>query len=89
MGGSFSDIGRHNPLEPTLFKKPIVIGPNMSDFVEVIQQLSRNKALFNFWIKGDSHEMNIADDLSEGIKTILLSGETQQALEENAYRVVA
>ncbi|MFQ3194819.1 MAG: 3-deoxy-D-manno-octulosonic-acid transferase [Colwellia sp.] len=37
MGGSFSDIGRHNPLEPTLFKKPIVIGPNMSDFVEVIQ----------------------------------------------------
>ncbi|MFQ3194818.1 MAG: hypothetical protein ACI9N3_001647 [Colwellia sp.] len=33
--------------------------------------------------------MNIADDLSEGIKTILLSGETQQALEENAYRVVA
>ena len=41
MGGSFSHIGGHNPLEPALFKKPIIVGSDMSNFTEVLQQLKQ------------------------------------------------
>lgn len=41
MGGSFSNIGGHNPLEPALFSKPIVVGSDMSNFTEVLKQLKQ------------------------------------------------
>jgi 3-deoxy-D-manno-octulosonic-acid transferase len=41
MGGSFSHIGGHNPLEPALFKKPIVVGSDMSNFTDVLKQLKQ------------------------------------------------
>jgi 3-deoxy-D-manno-octulosonic-acid transferase len=41
MGGSFSHIGGHNPLEPALFEKPIIVGSDMSNFTEVLQQLKQ------------------------------------------------
>jgi 3-deoxy-D-manno-octulosonic-acid transferase len=88
MGGSFSDIGGHNPLEPALFKKPVVVGPNMSNFVEVMQQLIAEKGIVQLAAKGDLNEINIADELFHEINAILMSEETQQALGESAHRVV-
>ena len=88
MGGSFSDIGGHNPLEPALFKKPIVVGPNMSNFVEVMQQLIAEKGIVQLSDKDDSGDRNIADELFYEINVILMSEETQQALGESAHRVV-
>jgi 3-deoxy-D-manno-octulosonic-acid transferase len=88
MGGSFSDIGGHNPLEPALFKKPIVVGPNMSNFVEVMQQLIAEKGIVQLADKGDSDDRNMADVLFHEINAILMSEETQQALGESAHRVV-
>jgi len=88
MGGSFSDIGGHNPLEPALFKKPIVVGPDMSNFVEVMQQLIAEKGIVQIADKAGLNNINIAEDLSQAIKAILLSEETQQALGESAHRVV-
>jgi 3-deoxy-D-manno-octulosonic-acid transferase len=88
MGGSFSDIGGHNPLEPALFKKPIVVGPNMSNFVEVLQQLTAEQGIVQLLEKNEAENTNIADDLLKEITAILLSEKTQQALGENAYRVV-
>jgi 3-deoxy-D-manno-octulosonic-acid transferase len=88
MGGSFSAIGGHNPLEPALFKKPIVVGPNMSNFIEVMQQLIAEKGIVQLSDKGDSDDKNIADKLFHEINAILMSEETQQALGESAHRVV-
>jgi len=88
MGGSFSDIGGHNPLEPALFKKPIVVGPDMSNFVEVMQQLIAEKGIVQIADKAGLNNINIAEDLSQAIKAILLSEETQQTLGESAHRVV-
>jgi 3-deoxy-D-manno-octulosonic-acid transferase len=88
MGGSFSDIGGHNPLEPALFKKPIVVGPNMSNFVEVMQQLIAEKGIVQLTDKGDSDDRNTADELFHEIDAILTSEETQKALGESAHRVV-
>jgi len=88
MGGSFSDIGGHNPLEPALFKKPIVVGPNMSNFVEVMQQLIAEQGIVQLNDKSDAETATIADELTKSIADILLSEKTQQALGENAHRVV-
>lgn len=39
IGGSFSHIGGHNPLEPAWFNKPIIVGPNMENFHDILQQM--------------------------------------------------
>ncbi|MFH2092448.1 MAG: 3-deoxy-D-manno-octulosonic acid transferase [Pseudomonadota bacterium] len=35
VGGSLVNEGGHNPLEPAAYSKPIVFGPDMSDFAEI------------------------------------------------------
>jgi 3-deoxy-D-manno-octulosonic-acid transferase len=45
VGGSLVSCGGHNPLEPAMFKKPVVFGPYMDDFSEIAAQLlARNAA---------------------------------------------
>lgn len=39
VGGSLVDGGGHNPLEPAAFSKPILFGPDMSDFAEIAHVL--------------------------------------------------
>lgn len=39
IGGSLVPMGGHNPLEPALFAKPILLGPHMTDFLEVSELL--------------------------------------------------
>ncbi|NQZ21419.1 MAG: lipid IV(A) 3-deoxy-D-manno-octulosonic acid transferase [Colwellia sp.] len=88
MGGSFSDIGGHNPLEPALFKKPIVVGSNMSNFVEVMQQLLEQQGIVQLTQNHDENNEKVAEHLAKAINDILSSKDTQQALGDNAYHVV-
>jgi len=88
MGGSFSEIGGHNPLEPALYKKPIVVGANMSNFVEVMQQLVAQQGIVQLKQSSDDNSDTVADDLARAIKDILSSKDTQQTLGGNAYHVV-
>ena len=39
VGGSLVKCGGHNPLEPAAFSKPILFGPDMSDFAEISYML--------------------------------------------------
>ncbi len=39
VGGSLVKCGGHNPLEPAAYSKPILFGPDMSDFRDISQQL--------------------------------------------------
>ncbi len=39
VGGSLVAFGGHNPLEPAAFAKPIIFGPDMSDFPEISRML--------------------------------------------------
>ena len=41
VGGSLVPRGGQNPLEPALFSKPILFGPNMHDFEKISQDLLR------------------------------------------------
>ena len=39
VGGSLVRCGGHNPIEPAAFSKPIIFGPNMSDFADISDML--------------------------------------------------
>ena len=82
MGGSFSHIGGHNPLEPALFKKPIIVGPNMSNFKEVLAQLVQVDGIIQV---SQQEDMHLA--LYKAVSLQLALGD-DQTLGENAYNVV-
>ncbi len=44
VGGSLSDYGGHNILEPAVFGKPIVFGPHMQNFREIADAFLTNAA---------------------------------------------
>ena len=39
VGGSLAPLGGHNPLEPAAFSKPVLFGPDMSDFLAIATDL--------------------------------------------------
>ena len=82
MGGSFSTIGGHNPLEPALFKKPVIVGANMSNFTEVMQQLTDAKGIVQ--LNGINNEKELVHAITE----LLNDSDKQLTLGENAYNVV-
>jgi 3-deoxy-D-manno-octulosonic-acid transferase len=43
VGGSLVNSGGHNPLEPAAYCKPILFGPDMSDFKEISKNLLESK----------------------------------------------
>jgi 3-deoxy-D-manno-octulosonic-acid transferase len=44
MGGSLSNTGGHNMLEPAAFAKPIIFGPNIFNFTEISSDLLKQNA---------------------------------------------
>ncbi len=88
MGGSFSDIGGHNPLEPALFKKAIVVGHDMSNFRKVMIELLAQHGIMQLSTNENSTEQQIADALSQAIATLLNDSEARHLLGDNAYQVV-
>lgn len=44
IGGSLVPFGGHNPLEPAMFKKPVMFGPHMDDFSGIAALLLAEKA---------------------------------------------
>ncbi len=83
MGGSFSDIGGHNPLEPALFKKPVIVGPNMSNFKEILAQLHNANGV----VQVDENE-DMPQALAQEVKALLTDHDTTLSLGKNAYSVV-
>ena len=82
MGGSFSEVGGHNPLEPALFNKPIIVGHNMSNFNEIMEQLTTNNAVIQL-LENESIQQLVNE------VTALLAHPTQQrVLGDNAHNVV-
>ncbi|WP_235938874.1 3-deoxy-D-manno-octulosonic acid transferase [Thalassotalea algicola] len=86
MGGTFSNIGGHNPLEPALFKKPVIVGNDMSNFTEVYQQLKSIGGIVTLPKYSDSNSLKQA--LAEKVTTLIQNPESAQTLGENAYKVV-
>ena len=45
MGGSLVPAGGHNPLEPARFGVPLVMGPSVDNFREVVRVLEERRAM--------------------------------------------
>jgi 3-deoxy-D-manno-octulosonic-acid transferase len=86
MGGSFSEIGGHNPLEPALFNKPVIVGHNMSNFNEIMQQLRQENAIIELTNSTPTNESST--QLVNEISALLQQPKRQQTLGENALKVV-
>jgi 3-deoxy-D-manno-octulosonic-acid transferase len=86
MGGSFSEIGGHNPLEPALFNKPVIVGHNMSNFNEIMQQLRQEDAIIELTDNTPTNESSA--QLVNEISGLLQQPTKQQSLGENALKVV-
>ena len=83
MGGSFSDIGGHNPLEPALFKKPVIVGPNMSNFSEILLQLKSEQAIVQI-----AENENMPQTLADEVLALFTHENSAQRVGENGYKVV-
>ena len=83
MGGSFSNIGGHNPLEPALFQKPVIVGPNMSNFKEILAQLLSAQGIVQI---NDNEAM--AQTLAQAVLRLLVDEVSAQTLGRNSYKVV-
>ncbi|MGL1957677.1 MAG: lipid IV(A) 3-deoxy-D-manno-octulosonic acid transferase [Colwellia sp.] len=93
MGGSFSHIGGHNPLEPALFKKPIIVGSDMGNFTEILAQLQQKSAIIQ--LPAVSTQLNSiqkstrqAQQLAQSVIHLLQQETLQTTLGYNAYQVV-
>jgi 3-deoxy-D-manno-octulosonic-acid transferase len=83
IAGTFSTIGGHNPLEAALYKKAIVVGPDMANFSEVQQLLLQNQAIVQL-----TDTNNISAQLGEKISQLLSDSDYCYQLGENAYQVM-
>ena len=88
MGGSFSTIGGHNPLEPALFKKAIVVGHDMSNFRKVMEQLELKSGIKQLNTSASSNHEKLVAELSNTVNQLLLNTAERNELGENAYKVV-
>jgi len=90
MGGSFSEIGGHNPLEPALFNKPVIVGHNMSNFNEIMQQLRQEEAIIELTDDSSTNEpeSSSARQLANVVDKLLQQPKQQKDLGYKAQKVV-
>jgi 3-deoxy-D-manno-octulosonic-acid transferase len=80
VGKSLTDRGGQNPLEPAALGKPVIVGPNMQNFVPVMQDLRSADAI-----------IEVADEqaLESEIDRLLADPEGRAGYGERARRLVA
>lgn len=88
VAGTFSTIGGHNPLEAALFKKPIIVGADMGNFIDVLTQLSQANAVIQLNPLDQKTPSLISEQLAEKIIALLGDEQQQKTLGENAYQVM-
>lgn len=79
VGKSLKEHGGQNPIEPAMYGKAVVVGPNMENFPAVMEIFLENKAI---------EQVDGEDTLSSTINTLILSAPERAELGERAARVV-
>ncbi|MBM4322163.1 MAG: 3-deoxy-D-manno-octulosonic acid transferase [Deltaproteobacteria bacterium] len=79
IGGSLISIGGHNPLEPLFYKKCVLFGPYMFNFLEISRHLL---------IEGGAVLVNDREALSSKIDQLLKDERARNEIGENGYRFI-
>jgi len=77
IGGSLVSIGGHNPLEPLLFKKCVLFGPYMFNFLEISRRLIAERGAVL---------VKDRETLFFQLKRLLSDEKTRKEIGENGYR---
>jgi 3-deoxy-D-manno-octulosonic-acid transferase len=77
VGGSLVPVGGHNPLEPLLFRKCVLFGPHMFNFLEISNRLIET---------GGAIQVSGKEDLFSQMKHLLLDKGAQKEIGEKGYR---
>ncbi len=77
IGGSLVPVGGHNPLEPLFFKKCVLFGPLMSDFVEMCRGLIE---------EGGAVQVTGKEDLALKLRQLLSDEKLRNAVGEKGYQ---
>jgi 3-deoxy-D-manno-octulosonic-acid transferase len=79
VGGSLVDVGGHNVLEPARFRKPVLFGPHMANFMDLAERMKR---------EGGGIEVHGKEDLIREIADLLSDRRKAEKMGEVAYNVV-
>jgi 3-deoxy-D-manno-octulosonic-acid transferase len=77
VGGSLVPIGGHNPLEPLFFKKCVLFGPYMFNFIEISSRLIEH---------GGAVQVSGKEALFSQMKHLLSDEGTRQEIGEKGYQ---
>lgn len=78
LGGSFVQVGGHNPVEPAQLAVPLVTGPHVANARAIYRDLWENKA---------SIRVGEPERLAEAVGTLLADPETARTMAERARAV--
>jgi len=78
VGGSLVNAGGHNPLEPAAYSKPILFGPDMSDFKEIAQMLTLQDAAIR---------IHNSDTFFDAVHTLLSDRSKADGMGARAYSI--
>ena len=79
VGGSLVDAGGHNVMEPARFRKPVLFGPHMTNFIQIAEEMKRG---------GGAIEIYGEEDLIREVSRLLRDRASAQKVGELAYHVV-
>ena len=80
IGGSLLPFGGHNPLEPAMFGKPILLGPHTTDFLEIADLLMAEKG---------ARRVETASQIQAELQGILKDSVLAKQMGDACYRVFA
>ncbi|MFO7560250.1 MAG: 3-deoxy-D-manno-octulosonic acid transferase [Desulfobacterales bacterium] len=78
IGGSFGTEGGHNPLEPAVYSKPILFGPDMHDFREISALLLE---------AGGAKMVSDPENLCYAVSGLIEHADTAAIMGEQAFQV--
>lgn len=78
MGGTLARRGGHNILEPAFFGKPIIVGPHMENFSEIVREFSSDKAVYS---------IENGSALARAVSTLLDQSDAAEDLGRRARKV--
>lgn len=79
VGGSLKSHGGHNPLEPAMFGKPVLFGPDMGDFPQISTMLVQGNGAW---------QISDANELGNAVTALLKDPQKAAQMGKNALGVV-